>query len=129
MLIKLRQNIFIGDENAGDPKELSSKGITAVVLVADEMLPMLAKSSGLKIFKIGMLEGPNYSYVKDLACHVPKYLVQNGEKVLIQGKTGLRRATFIAARAVCELENKSIYEIFQEIKKMEPKLDLAKVYF
>lgn len=129
MLLKLRENIFIGDENAGNLKELASKGITAVVVVADELLPMLPKASGLKIFKIGMLEGPNYGYVKDLACHVPKYLTQNGEKVLIQSKTGLKRGAFIAARTVCELENKSIYEVFQEIKEMEPKLDLGKVYF
>lgn len=129
MLHKIRPNIYIGDANAGDATELMSKGITTVVLVADEMVPMLAKDSKLKIFKLGLLDGPNYGFVKDLACHIVKYAAQNGETVLVQGKTGLKRPVFVAARTICEIENKPIYEIFQDIKKIEKTVDLSKVYF
>ena len=129
MLVKLRDNIFLGDENAFKVmKELKAKEITALVVVADEMPAPAGAEFGVKVFKIGLVNGPNYGHIKDLACHIPKYLAQNGDIVLVQGKTGLTRGAFVAARAICELENKSIYEVFQEIKEVVPKLNLSKVY-
>jgi hypothetical protein len=129
MIIKVRPNLFIGDETESDLRKLLERKITAIVVVADEMVAPLPKGTNLKIFKIGLLDGPNYTWVKDLACHAVKYLMQNGENVLVQGKTGLKRGVFVAARAVCELENKSIYEIFKEIQKLEKRVDLSKTYF
>jgi len=129
MLVKLRDNIFLGDEKAFIAvKELKSKEITALVVVADDMPAPAGAEFGVKVFKIGLINGPNYGHIKDLACHIPKYLTQNGDIVLIQSKTGLTRGAFVAARTICELENKSVYEIFQEIKEVVPELNLSKVY-
>lgn len=129
MIVKIRENIYLGDHEAfTEMKELKEMGITALVVVADEMPTPSGLAAGVKVFKVGLVSGPNYGHVKDLACHVPKYLTQNGETVLIQSKNGLTRGAFVTARAICELENKSVYEIFQEIKELVPTLDLTKVY-
>jgi hypothetical protein len=130
MITKLRDNVYLGDKDAfKNIEELEKKGITCVIVVADEMEPAVLDGLKVKVFKLGLLDGPNFGYVKDLACHIPKYMIQNGEVVLVQGVTGLRRGAFIAARAICEIENRSIYEIFQEIKELIPELNLSKVYF
>lgn len=129
MRVKLRENIWLGDEAAfKDLDELTKEGITALLVVADEMPAPEGAGKGIKVFKVGLVNGPNYGHVKDLSCHIPKYMTQNGEIVLIQSKTGLTRGAFVAARAICELENKSIYEVFQEIKELVPDLNLSKVY-
>lgn len=129
MLVKIRENIWLGDKAAFKSlTDLKKAGITALVIVADEMVASAGNESGIKIFKVGLVTGPNYGHVKDLACHIPKYLSENGEIVLVQSVTGLTRGAYVTARAVCELENKSIYEVFQEIKELIPKLDLSKVY-
>lgn len=130
MIVQLRKNIFLGDENAYTTlQELKDKGITTVLVVSNEMSLMPEDASGVSVYKMGLIDGPNYGYVKDLACHIPKYLTQNGQTILIQSKTGLRRGAFVAARAICELENKSIYEVFLQIQEMIPAIDLTKVYF
>src|SRR3990167_10304550 len=129
MLVKIRENIWLGDKMAYESlADLKKVGITTLVIVADEMEAPAGSDVGIKVFKVGLLSGPNYGHVKDLACHVPKYMTENGEIVLVQSVTGLTRGAFVAARAVCELENKSIYEVFQEIKELVPELDLSKVY-
>lgn len=129
MLVKLRPSIYLGDKDAFKTfDELKKEGITCLVVVADELNAPAGSQAGIKVFKVGLLSGPNYGHVKDLACHIPKYMTQNGENVLIQSSTGLIRGAFIAARAICELENKSIYEVFQEIKELIPDLNLNKVY-
>lgn len=127
MLQKIRENIYMGDKDAYKTMdELKKAGITTLVIVADEMVAPAGE--GIKVFKVGLLSGPNYGHVKDLACHIPKYMTQNGETVLVQSVTGLTRGAFVTARAICELENKSIYEVFQEIKELVPALDMSKVY-
>lgn len=129
MFIQLRETIYLGDEAATkDMEALKKAGITSIVVVADELPTPSRLDEGIKTFKVGLVQGANYGHIKDLACHIPKYLSQNGETVLIQGKTGLIRGAFVAARTVCEMENKSIYEVFQEIKDLVPELSLTKVY-
>jgi hypothetical protein len=129
MLVKLRDNIWLGDKDAFvDIADLKKEGITTLVVVSDELNAPAGAEAGIKVFKVGLVSGPNYGHVKDLACHIPKYMSQNGEIVLVQGVTGLVRGAFVAARAICEIENKSIFEIFQEIKELVPNLNLSKVY-
>lgn len=129
MFVQIRENMYLGDENAfKNVKELSKLGITALVVVAEEVVVPDGTDSGVKTFKIGLVSGPNFGYVKDLACHIPKYLSQSGEVVLIQSKNGLTRGAYTIARTICELEDKSIYEIFSEIKDKVPELELSKVY-
>lgn len=129
MRVQLRPNIYLGDKDAGTSDEFKADGITTVVIIASEMVAPADSENGVHYIKVGLMNGPNYSWVKDIACHIPKYLTQNGEVVLVQGVTGMHRAAFVAARAICELENKSIYEVFLEIKEKLPDLDLSKVYF
>jgi len=39
------------------------------------------------------------------------------------------RAAFVAARAICEIETRSIYEIFTEMKEIMPKeFDIGNAY-
>ena len=129
MLVKLRENIWLGDKDAfANIVDLKKDGITALVVVADEMNAPSGAEAGIKVFKVGLISGPNYGHIKDLACHIPKYLTQSGDIVLVQSVTGLTRGAFVASRAICELENKSIYEVFQEVKEIVPELNLSKVY-
>lgn len=128
MILKLRDNIYIGDKDAH--KELKPEQVTSIIVVDDELEIKLPKAfKGIKVFKFPLsLKGINTSYVKDLATHTPKYLAQYGELVLIQSTTGLKRAAYIASRMICEVENKSIYEVMQEIKELEPKFDVGGAY-
>ena len=131
MIVKLRDNIFLGDKDAYSIEaDLKVNGITAVVVVANEMKVVPENvAENIKIFKIG-LHGKKYNatHHKDLACHVAKYMVQNGETVMIQSVTGLRRGAYVTCRMICELENKSIYEIFQELKEKVPSFDMGLAY-
>ena len=130
MKVQLRPNIYLGDKDAFKSlEEVKADGITSVIVVSNDLQPAAEDDSGVRVHRLGLLDGPNYTWVKDLACHIPKYLIQNGEVVLIQSVTGMKRGAFIAGRTICELENKSIYEIFLEIKEKIPELDLSKVYF
>jgi len=130
MKVQLRENLFLGDSEAYKTlAELKEDKITSVIIVSNDMPTIMEDESGIRVYKIGLLAGPNYGWVKDLACHIPKYLMQNGEVVLIQSVTGMRRGAYIAARVLCEIENSSIYERFLEIQKLIPDIDLSKVYF
>ena len=130
MKIQLRPNLYIGDKDAFKSlAEIKADGINSVVIVANDLPMATEDETGVRVYKMALVPGPNYGWVKDLACHVPKYLMQNGEVVLIQSVTGMQRGAYIAARAICEMENKSIYDVFLEIQKLIPKLDLSKVYF
>ncbi len=130
MIVKLRDNLYLGDKDAFTSlAQLKEMGIQAVVVVANDLPAATEDETGVRVHKLGLLDGPNYGHVKDLACHIPKYLLQNGETVLIQSVTGKRRGAFVCGRTICELEGKSIYEVFVEIQKLIPDLDLSKVYF
>lgn len=127
MLTKFRDNLFIGDENA-TYDDLKAAGITAVVMVSN-MPTMTVVDIDMAVFFITLhTDRINKPHVKDIACHIPKYMMQNGEVVAIISKTGLIRAAFVACRAVCELESRSIYEVMVELKGIIPEFDLGKAY-
>lgn len=129
MLIKIRENIFLGDEKVTE-KELKENGITVVeVVTMDEAITI--PTDDIQVFAVGLYKDKiNKPHVKDIACHIPKYMIQNGETVAVISKTGLVRAAFVVARAICELESKSIYEVLVEMKdKIKiPNFDLGKAY-
>lgn len=132
MLVKLRENIYIGDKDAFKSlDELKEKGITAVVVVADNLQPVeVEANSDIKVCKIGLRSDRiNAPYIKDLACHNPKYMVQNMETVLIQSVTGLERAAYVACRVICEIENKTLYEIMAELIELIEGFEINRSYF
>ncbi len=127
MLLKLRENIYIGDKEA--LKEIKKDTVTSILNVAEELDIKFRDTEGYKYIKIGLsLTKVNPSYIKDLAAHSGKYQMQFGEIMLIIGVTGLRRAAFIACRIVCEIEDKGIYEVLQEVKVMKPEFKMGEAY-
>lgn len=125
MITQLRDNIFIADQ-AVTGKDLLDNGITVILVVAvDAKLSIL--EYGLQYFAVP-LSGVNKTHVKDIACHIPKYMTQFGEKVCIISKTGKVRAAYVAARAICELEQTSIYEVFIELQEKIEGFDIGKAY-
>lgn len=127
MLIKLRENIYIGDKDS--LKEIEKNTITSILNVADDLDFKAKELDGYRYMKIGLsLIKNNPSYIKDLAAHSGKYQMQYGEVMLIVGVTGLRRAAFIACRIVCEIEDKGIYEILQEVKAQKPEFKMGDAY-
>jgi len=132
MIRKLRDNLYLGDKDAYKTiDDLKDLGITSVVIVADDLLvPLTESNQNPRIIKIGLRgDRMNPPHIKDLACHIPKYMMQNGEIVLIQSMTGLQRGGYIACRTLCEFENKTLYEIMMELKRIEPAYDIGKSYF
>lgn len=132
LLLEIRENIYLGNKDAYKSlDELREKGITAVVIVADDLeLPPFEADSQIKVWKLGIrADRMNPPHVKDLAVHSPKYMTQNGEKVLIQSVTGLERGAYVICRLVCELEQTTIYEVMQELKEKLPEFDINKSYF
>lgn len=128
MLTKVRDNIFIGDEKV-TTKELEDAGVTVIEFVGSEGFDTSIDGTKFEVFLIALhTDRVNKPYIKDIACHVPKYMSQNGEIVAIISKTGLVRAAFVACRAVCELEERSIYEVMVELKNLIPEYDIGKSY-
>jgi hypothetical protein len=126
MLKKIRENLYLADENVTDA-ELKKEGITVLEYVAHDIA--VTDKPGFIVFKIGLYSNVvNRPHIKDIACHIPKYMVQNGEKVAIISKTGKCRAAFVMARTICELESKSIYEIFTELQSKIEDFDIGKAY-
>jgi hypothetical protein len=127
MTLKLRENIYIGDKDSLG--EIEQGAITSILNVADDLDYSQKDVEKYKYIKIGLsLTKANPSFIKDLASHCGKYQVQYGEVLLVVGMTGLRRAAFIACRIVCELEDKGIYEVLQEVKKMKPEFKMGEAY-
>lgn len=148
MLLKFRDNIWIGDKDAYKKlSDLEEKGIHSVVVVANDFYPNIGQETyvghtheknpsptmqphpKVRVFHMGLRMDRNPSYIKDLVCHTPKHMVENGETVLVQGVTGLRRAAYITCRMVCELEGKNIVEVLQELKQQLSELDPMEAYF
>lgn len=132
MITKLRPNILIGDKDAFKSlEELQKIGVTRVIVVADELQPFeTPANSDIAVCKIGIRgDRMNPPYMKDLACHLGILMSQNLEIVLFQSVNGLQRAAFCACRVVCELEKKTIFEVMQELKEIEPKFEINKAYF
>lgn len=133
MLVQLRPNIWLAgqdgltEENA---KKLKEEGVNRIVIVADNGTYKISLFPFATVFVCPLREDRmNPTHIKDLACHCPKYMVQNGDKVLIASKTGMGRGAYIAARMICELEGKSIYDIFLEMQPMIEGFDIGKAYF
>lgn len=133
MLIELRTNIFLGSEeeiNAELPERLKSRGINRIIIVADDLEKNLKGNKDFSVFLCPLRKDRmNPTHIKDLACHCPKLMVQNGDKVLVLGKTGLERGAYITARMICEIEGKSIYDVFLEMQPLVEGLDIGKAYF
>lgn len=128
MITEIRPNLYLGGAEV-DSDLLRNYGITSVIIVADN-LAALPDHDGVKYIKIGLRKDRmNSPAVKDLACHIPKYLTQNGEKVLVVSETGLERAAYVVCRVICETEAKNIYEVMQELKEKIPEYDITKSYF
>lgn len=130
MILKLRDNIFIGDKTAlSEIGKENKEKITSIINVAEELDLKAKEVDGYRYVKIGLsLTKPNPSYIKDLAAHAGKYQMQFGDIMLIIGMTGLRRAAFVACRIVCELEDKGIYEILQEVKELQKDFKMGEAY-
>ena len=126
MLVKVRENIFIGDEKV-KAEDLKKNGVTVIELVTDEKIAF--EHGDCTLFAVELHKDKvNKPHIKDIACHIPKYMVQNGEIVAIISKNGLVRAPFVAARAICEIENKTIYDILMEFQKLIKGFDIGKAY-
>ncbi len=127
MILKLRDNVYIGDKDA--LKEVDNLNITAVVNVADDLDVSAKEAKGFRYMKIGLsIEKGNPSYVKDLAAHACKEQVKYDDKVLVISVNGYRRAAYIGCRIICELEDKGIYEILQEVKELKPDFKMGEAY-
>lgn len=126
MLLKIRENIFLGDGNL-TAKELKENAITMILVVDDQI--KLGQVGDVDIHSVDLhTDKINKPYVKDIACHIPKYMTQNGEVVVVVDSTGSRQAAYVVARAICELESKSIYEVFMEIKNLMPDFEIGRAY-
>ena len=129
MITKVRENIFLGDENVTQA-EIREAGITVVEIV-DQITSF--NIAGCQLFAVDLYaDRINKPHVKDIACHIVKYMIQNGESVLVVDKTGLTKAAYVVARAICEVENRSIYDVFMEMKQIlkdsKQDLDIGKAY-
>lgn len=131
MIKRVRENIYWGDKNAFKTlSTLEKKRITSVVVVADDMVPADGSNSKIDVVKVGVsLTKLNKPHIKDLACHCPKYMAMQGETVLVQSVTGMRRAAYVIARMLCEMEQKTIYETLNELKEIAPELEIGLANF
>jgi len=134
MLKKVRDNIFIGDRKV-TPAKLKEAGVTVIEFVYAPSAKLLSdiEEAGFVHFVVRLYlpeeKKNNKPHVKDIACHIPKHMISMGETVAIIGRTGLVRAAFVATRAICEIETRSIYEVFTEIKEVLPdKFNIGRAY-
>ena len=132
MLKKLRENVYIGDAEAYKKyKTLSDLDISSILVVADDLEnDEIDANQEPRVFKMGLRKDRmNPPHIKDLVCHTALQMANNGDIILIQSVTGLERAAFVACRVICELEQKSIYEVMLELKELIPEFDISKSYF
>ena len=127
MLTKVRENIYLGDEKVLT-KELEEAKVTVLLVVGGDPDLRKVKPEIVGFYVDLFTDRINKPHVKDIACHIPKYMVQSGEVVAVISKTGLQRAAFVVCRAICELENRSIYEVMVELKGIIPEFDPGKAY-
>ena len=126
MLINLRDNILLGDASI-TAKELKENKVTVLLILGG--VPVKFGRAMVTTFVVELyVDRVNKPHIKDIACHIPKYMTQSGEVVAIVSKTGMVRAAFVAARAICEIEERSLYEVLIEMKKLIPKLEVGKAY-
>lgn len=123
MIKKIRDNLFLADFGVTLAK-MRENNITVVGFVCLPPAKLLREldRAGI-IYYVVKLHRPdsgkvNRPYVRDIACHIPKYMISSGETVCVVGETGLVRGAYTVARAVCEMETSSIYDVFLEIKEI-----------
>lgn len=127
-MLQIRENLFIGSNNIDEIDFVETK-INKVFCVGGTVTFKAIDGVGIYYFPL-KTDRRNPSHIKDLACHCPKYMCQNGDVVLIvDGENGLGAAAYVAARLVCELEGKSIYDVFMEIKEKAPTFDIGAAYY
>lgn len=129
MLTKIRENIYIADAKV-TIDELKKAGIT-IVLSVDQTIPKAITSGddSMRGFIVELTTDKiNKPHIKDVACHIPKYMTQNGETIVVMDQTGLKQATYVVARAICEMEGKSIYEVFTELEPLLPGFEINGAY-
>ena len=133
MIVKIREGIFLCDKDV-TLEEIKKNAITVVEFVAPAPVAWLDQVDKMEIEYFSVFlnhpkEGKiNKPHIKDIACHIPKYMSQNGEIVAIIGETGLVRGAYVVARAICEIENRPIYEVFMEMQKLIKGFDIGKAY-
>ena len=136
MIYKIRENIFIGDYNLKENDLIDNKisiifdTINSYDFSKDHNLfDLTFKTKNINIFGATLHKDKiNKPHVKDIACHIVKYMAQSGENILVIDEDGVSQSIYTVARAICEMENISIYEVFLEIKKIIPEIDLGNVY-
>jgi len=127
MLKKIRDNLYVADKKV--TKAQLTKAKISVVVVAADKFTFEGLPNNCIYFSISLRRAQvNRPHVKDIACHIPKYMVQSGERVAIISPGGVVRAAWVAARAVCEMEDKTIYEIFQELAETLPGFKIGEAY-
>lgn len=133
MFIQLRENLWLASEDEiltqEQGKKIADLGISRIVIVADD-ITLVPQSDKFTIFHCPLkLNRMNPTHIKDLVCHTVKMMITNGDKVLIVGKTGKERGAYVGARVICEIEGKSIYDIFLEFQDKVDGFDIGKSYF
>ena len=125
MTIKLRPNLWLAQ--VGDNIDLGS--ITTIITTSEKRSNNTVEGvKDKRVIKFPLKNAPgNPNWLKDLACHTVKYAMDNGERVLIVLDDDT--SFFVACRAVCELEEKNIFEIFNEIKQIMPGVDYSPIYY
>lgn len=121
-IFKLRDNLYIsGSEAAHDLGRLNEDGITAVLNVAYEINDPPTLPQDIFQIKVGLTDDDkNIPYTKRLAVETLKVLMLKGEKVLVHCAVGQSRSPYVAAKAVAGLENKTVGEVFNEMKELAP---------
>lgn len=127
MIVKVRENLYLADAKV-TKEELEKIKATVVEVVCEDQLK-LSLPANVVFYQVGLsIKKVNRPHVKDIACHIPKYMMQNGETVVVVGKTGMIRGAFVCARAVCELESSTIYEVLLEMEKLIKGLKIGEAY-
>lgn len=132
MFLQLRPNIWLASEdevNLKNIKKFEDSKINRIVVVSGGKVNIQVPEAAMTVFLCPLKDSNNPTHIKDLACHTPKYMVMNGDKVLIVSKKGIDQGAYVAARMICELENKTIYDVFMELQEQIPEFDMNKVYF
>ena len=126
MLLKFRDNIFIGDFTVTND-EVKENEITIIEVVDGRSVKSVFPTC--QHFSVSLQAGAmNKPHIKDIACHIPKHMTGFGEKILIISDDPSKQAAFVACRAICELEQKTIYETMMELKKLWPEFDIGGAY-
>ena len=125
MIAQLTNNLYLSGENEVlNLDKLRELGINALLNVGYEVTNPIYKD--LLTIKIGLHEfQPNPDFLKALAVISLSTLIDNGYKVLVHCHAGAHRSPYIAFRYLAEKNNKTIDEVYCEMK---PKIPWGIVY-